>query len=143
MNSSGFAGATDWRLANSSETNLLFSAIETVGDARQFDPTYISSVLGLESVVGRYYDLWEISPLSGSTRGADWEYFSSEIDSSTSFERLVLPGARYEDHYASEFVGAFVVSSATAVPVPEPSTFLLLGGGLAGLAFVTRRKRKV
>jgi hypothetical protein len=27
-------------------------------------------------------------------------------------------------------------------PVPEPSTFLLLGGGLAGLAFVVRRKRK-
>lgn len=27
-------------------------------------------------------------------------------------------------------------------PVPEPSTFLLLGGGLAGLAFVVRRRRK-
>ncbi|MEN8687811.1 MAG: PEP-CTERM sorting domain-containing protein [Desulfuromonadales bacterium] len=26
--------------------------------------------------------------------------------------------------------------------MPEPSTFLLLGGGLAGLAFYARRRRK-
>ena len=36
---------------------------------------------------------------------------------------------------------AFLLTN-DAAPVPEPSTFLLLGGGLAGLAFVVRRRRK-
>ena len=32
--------------------------------------------------------------------------------------------------------------STERTPVPEPSTFLLLGGGLAGLAFVVRKRKK-
>lgn len=33
-------------------------------------------------------------------------------------------------------------ASPTPAPVPEPSTFMLIGGGLAGLAFWRRRQRK-
>ena len=34
------------------------------------------------------------------------------------------------------------IDNLSFTPVPEPSTFLLLGGGLAGLAFVVRRRKK-
>jgi hypothetical protein len=44
------------------------------------------------------------------------------------------------DSDLGDFTPAYRLNGAA--PVPEPSTFLLLGGGLAGLAFVVRRKRK-
>lgn len=41
---------------------------------------------------------------------------------------------------AGPWVYALTIDGFT--PIPEPSTFLLLGGGLAGLAFAVRRKRQ-
>jgi F5/8 type C domain/PEP-CTERM motif len=40
------------------------------------------------------------------------------------------------------FGEAYVAPPTGPAPVPEPSTFLLLGGGIAGLAFYRRRTKK-
>ncbi|MRR55635.1 MAG: PEP-CTERM sorting domain-containing protein [Deltaproteobacteria bacterium] len=39
--------------------------------------------------------------------------------------------------------GNDTIEGGASAPVPEPGTLLLLGGGLLGLAFYTKRRTKI
>lgn len=140
MNTAVFAGEASWRLADRTEMELLFTQLVTIGDARQFDPVVSTSIDGVinDIVVGRYFEPWVIGDDSGNTRSSDWRFAQTQPDSSTSFERKILPGTRYFDSFSSATVGAFVVATA-ATQVPEPSSLaLLLIGGLGSWSFRRR-----
>ena len=44
-------------------------------------------------------------------------------------------------NYPGEYWHGFTVGTYDSAPVPEPSTFILLGAGLAGVAFLRRKKK--
>ena len=74
-----------------------------------------------------------------STDGSYGDFFTLSLNSAQAIDYAVF--------FATSASGAGLsfddlIYTPGSTPIPEPSTFLLLGGGLAGLAFAVRRRRK-
>lgn len=126
--------------STSSSLNSLTSIDLTIGSYTYdiSDINFMSSPDGVLTTIGKDYPAgfsWGNDDFFLTLRWTDLgrSYFAYSTSDVTN-------GGWEDRSYSS---GSITLSSDVQAPVPEPSTVLLLGSGLAGIALYTRKRKKV
>lgn len=113
-----------------SDTGLdLFGALDIYSYSVFIDPITLN--------FGETYWLEVLNNTTPNEQGWAWAWVTSQLDGDHAYWQ-----SNNGEYWAPTFDNLAFNLTNDAAPVPEPSTFLLLGGGLAGLGFVVRRRKK-
>lgn len=152
LNTEGYYGFSDWSIASqevvldlSSEFFIddNYTLFESTGRITVNYTTEDGTIVSTEATL--YGGRTESPP--GSVASVDFRIFDIPVIASGEIMYGVLSGTidgiTYDYYFKNESLGAWVVSNGgAAAPVPEPSTVLLLGFGIAGLAGARRKLNK-
>ena len=154
-------GGFSWHMATEADMDSLLDNVgeqtlygdETAPEASQITDTFTyTSTLSTTTL---YQGIWESvradkpgchGVMQIQTRPATESYVNDDVDnyyfiSGINKDLLYSFVDKYSNPNTGAWVTTGVIDDGSSSPVPEPSTILLLGSGLAGLAFY-RRKRK-
>lgn len=148
----GFVNTMGFRYATTTEVGQLFSEAGVIqtgnwvwGYWNYGNQGYVASS-NLDALLGVTYPFDGLTAgtygITGTTTAPGTHEYGLLLYNSHADYLALQDGGAVDDTENIGSVGSFLVKNTNATPVPEPSTELLIGAGMAGIAYFRKRLQR-